>query len=563
MREFKRWFRLFVLVLCTAATACGDTPSASVTAVEVRVTAAATEIFAGESTRLSVVALDSRGRTTSVRPAAWSSGNASVATVAQDGLVTGHSPGTVTVRATVDGAFGEVALTVRPVPVASVSIQPDSTTLTVGDSIQLVAVPMNASGNPLAGRSIVWSSSDTTLVTITMAGLAKAVRTGRVTITAVSEGKAGSARVVASRGAVPDRHRIAAGANFTCVLDATGAAWCWGGNADGQLGDGGTTNRLTAVAVTGGHTFRAISAGGTSVCGLKDAGEVFFWGRLLGTSSTSSTPVRSFALLLQSLDVSDRHACGLSTEGVASCWGVNDYRQLGRVDPTPQPEPVAVVTEHRFASLSVSARTSCGITSVGESYCWGVYQHTDLSAYFTESPRRIPADGRFSSVVPGYDHACGIQTDGSTSCWNKNTLGQLGTGTRNDALTPATIAGGVQMRALALMRGYTTIGFFTCGIATDDAPYCWGASNSGQIGSRDATERCSTLGGVVLTCSTSPKRVAGGLAASAIVAGDLHACVITRDKKIYCWGGNSNGQLGNGSTAVSSEPVRSVFSGVM
>ncbi|HZH03462.1 MAG TPA: Ig-like domain-containing protein, partial [Myxococcaceae bacterium] len=281
-------------------------------------TAATTELIAGHVSQLSIVVLDSRGQVSSGRPVTWSSTNAVIASVAQDGLVTGHTPGPVTIRATVDGVFGEVALTVSPVPVASVTINLDSTTLAPGDSVQLAAVARDPSGNALAGRNIVWSSSDTSTVTVTMAGVVKAVRAGRATITAVSEGKAGSARVVVvKRGTLADRLRIAAGVNFTCVLDATGAAWCWGGNANGQLGDGSRTNRLTAVAVTGGHTFRAISAGGTSVCGLKETGEVFCWGQLLGTSSTSSTPVRSSTLLLQELDVSDRHACGLSKEGIA------------------------------------------------------------------------------------------------------------------------------------------------------------------------------------------------------------------------------------------------------
>jgi len=562
--------RMSFLALCVAPIACGENPSqpetaAPVTVAEVRVTAATTELIAGHVSQLSIVVLDSRGQVSSGRPVTWSSTNAVIASVAQDGLVTGHTPGPVTIRATVDGVFGEVALTVSPVPVASVTINLDSTTLAPGDSVQLAAVARDPSGNALAGRNIVWSSSDTSTVTVTMAGVVKAVRAGRATITAVSEGKAGSARVVVvKRGTLADRLRIAAGVNFTCVLDATGAAWCWGGNANGQLGDGSRTNRLTAVAVTGGHTFRAISAGGTSVCGLKETGEVFCWGQLLGTSSTSSTPVRSSTLLLQELDVSDRHACGLSKEGIAYCWGINDYRQLGVVDPSPQPQPVAVVTEQRFASIRVSARTSCGLTSDGESYCWGVYQHTDLTASYAAPPRRIPADGRFSSVVPGYDHACGIGIDGSTVCWNKNTMGQLGTGTKIDAVVPAAIIGGVRMRALALMRGSSNIVHFTCGIATDDSPYCWGASNYGQIGSTDATEQCTSQGGgLTLPCTTTPKRVTGSLAASAIVAGDWHSCVITQNRKIYCWGRNMDGQLGDGSTTASSAPVLSRFEGVM
>ena len=93
---------------------------------------------------------------------------------------------------------------------------------------------------------------------------------------------------------------LTAGGQFTCGLSSAGAAYCWGYNFYGQLGDGTTTNRLTPAAVQGGLVFTALTAG-------------------------------------------DTYACGLTSAGVAYCWGNNQYGDLGDGTSTQRVTPVAVV----------------------------------------------------------------------------------------------------------------------------------------------------------------------------------------------------------------------------
>jgi hypothetical protein len=76
---------------------------------------------------------------------------------------------------------------------------------------------------------------------------------------------------------------LSAGADHTCALDANGAAYCWGNNASGELGDGTQVNSSRPVKVAGGHVFRAISAGTDHTCALgsgsaADSDKVFCWG---------------------------------------------------------------------------------------------------------------------------------------------------------------------------------------------------------------------------------------------------------------------------------------------
>jgi alpha-tubulin suppressor-like RCC1 family protein len=90
--------------------------------------------------------------------------------------------------------------------------------------------------------------------------------------------------------------QVVAGAAHTCVLVSGGAAYCWGQNLQGQLGDGTTTNRSAPVAVSGGHSFRSIYAGGALTCGITTDGREFCWGLNQsgqlgdGTRQSRSTP---------------------------------------------------------------------------------------------------------------------------------------------------------------------------------------------------------------------------------------------------------------------------------
>jgi uncharacterized protein YjdB len=112
------------------------------------------------------------------------------------GVVTAASAGSAVITATVEGKSGVAAITVSPAPVFSVSVSPSSATLVVGQTVELEAQPRDASGQPLSGRSVTWSSSQSEIATVTSAGVVAAVSPGTATITASSEGRNGTATIV-------------------------------------------------------------------------------------------------------------------------------------------------------------------------------------------------------------------------------------------------------------------------------------------------------------------------------------------------------------------------------
>jgi hypothetical protein len=158
----------------------------------------------------------------------------------------------------------------------------------------------------------------------------------------------------------------------------------------------------------------------------------------------------------------------------------------------------------------------------------------------------------FWQVSGGKDHTCGVTTDYFAYCWGNNSLGSLGDGTIIQHTTPVAVVGGLRFKQVS--AGWS----FTCGVTTDNRAYCWGDNSSGELGNgtRAGPERCGSdvVGGI--SCSTRPVAVAGGLRFAQVEVGTDHACgVTTTDRRAYCWGGNGNGQLGDGTLIARLTPV--------
>lgn len=203
------------LVSSTGRVVSQDTGSATITATSEGVSGTSTivvipvpvatvtvapankSLTVGDTLTFTATTKDAHGNVLTGRVVTWSSDNTAAATVdATTGLVTAVGPGTAHIIATSEGQSGQATLTVVPVPVASVSVSPQDTTMTAGDSAQFSAQPKDSNGNPLSGRVITWSSSNNAIATVSSTGMVTAVAGGPpVTITATSEGVPGSTQL--------------------------------------------------------------------------------------------------------------------------------------------------------------------------------------------------------------------------------------------------------------------------------------------------------------------------------------------------------------------------------
>ena len=153
-------------------------------------------IEVGETTTLTVTALDAAGNVLTNRPVSWISSSASVATVSATGLVSGTAAGSASVTATVEGKAATSGVTVNPpapTPVASITITFNSSVLSINQSTTAKARTYDGQGTELIGRQVTFASADPTLATVSADGNVIARSAGTVTIAASSEGQTGYA----------------------------------------------------------------------------------------------------------------------------------------------------------------------------------------------------------------------------------------------------------------------------------------------------------------------------------------------------------------------------------
>jgi alpha-tubulin suppressor-like RCC1 family protein len=288
---------------------------------------------------------------------------------------------------------------------------------------------------------------------------------------------------------------IAAGVGVSCAVTNAGGVKCWGSNGHGELGDGTTTDRHVPVAVSGlAGGVRAIVAGEALTCALTTAGAVKCWGYNRygelgdGTTADRHTPVTVKGLAgASAIAVGYLHACALTAEGGVKCWGYNAYGQLG--DGT---------TSNRHVPVEV-AGLAHGVIA----------------------------------VTAGGGHSCALTSRGGVLCWGSNYRGELGDGTTTRRLTPVSVAG-LARGVAAIATGGESHG---CALTTGGSVECWGYNGYGQLGDGTTTDR------------HAPVAVSGLAGVQAIAAGGFgHSCALTSVGKISCWGRNTSGQLGDGST---------------
>jgi uncharacterized protein YjdB len=182
------------------ATSEGKTGAATISVVpmpvgSVTVSPATANVSVGQTTTLSATVRDTSGAVVVDRTVTWRSSNTAIATVSSAGVVTGVAQGTVTVTATSETRSGSAAVTVQPVPVATVTLDPTSVTLEPGQTATLVATTKSADGTVLTGRAVTYTSDNVNVARVSSDGVVTGVAPGAATITATSEGKTATATV--------------------------------------------------------------------------------------------------------------------------------------------------------------------------------------------------------------------------------------------------------------------------------------------------------------------------------------------------------------------------------
>lgn len=344
-------------------------------------------------------------------------------------------------------------------------------------------------------------------------------------------------------------NRIIAGVNTTCATDQGGSAWCWGKNNRGQLGAGYAGS--ADFAAYWGWDNSVISAKTLHVCSIKTDGKVYcaganpFW--QLGYSGSDSYTINSYLpeTTFTQVSVGFYHTCGIYNGGQVKCWGMNRDGQLGDGTKSEKSLPVDVVGLTNATFVRAGRTSTCALTTLSQVFCWGSNLNGQLGTWeVTESlvPRLVPGLSNVVSVQVGDREACAISS-GQLYCWGSNEYGQLAQGDYWNRFFPAVVNFSLlsNPHQVAIFSGYES----TCSIATVGPVRCWGANDRGQLGT------AWTAAGVErpIQADILPANV------TKMAMSNSHSCYLTSESRVFCWGENGYGELGNGTTVDSSSPV--------
>jgi len=244
--------------------------------------------------------------------------------------------------------------------------------------------------------------------------------------------------------------------------------------------------------------------------------------------------VGSMYLEVVSISAGINHACAVTTEGGAKCWGINGSGQLGDGTTTQRTAPVDVVgLETGVTAISAGGPHTCAIHS-GVAKCWGQGTNGELGqGAFASSLTPVAVSNLGAGVksisVSRNSFACAITASDGAKCWGYNPNGQLGDGTgtnRNAAVDVQSHTSGISM--------ISTGNFHACLVTTAGAAKCWGANPDGQLGT-DNFDPYDTPTGVY------------GLSSGvrSVSAGKDHSCAVLTSGGARCWGRNQMGQIGD------------------
>jgi len=365
---------------------------------------------------------------------------------------------------------------------------------------------------------------------------------------------------------------MSVGDGVTCAISSSSNAYCWGSGTSGQLGNGGTSNSHTPVEVkgVGGVGFlsavTSIASGGTLNCAVVAAGNAYCWGGGYlgnGSNSESNTPKEvqgvggsGFLSGLTSISSGDVNACAVSNSGNVYCWGAGLFDQIGNNSNSDALTPVEVFgvggsgVLSGITSVSVGFGTTCAFASSGNIYCWGesgLGNNTSTNSLVPVEVLSVNGSTFLSgvtSVSAGNSGACTISTAKNVYCWGSNSAGQLGNNSASGSQSLLPVE--------AFIPGAISIGvgdYATCAASSAGNAYCWGDGTGGQLGNGSTSNAHTPV---------EVKGVGGvGFLSGVISVGSRYenGCALTSSGNIYCWGDNSIGQLGNGTTTNSHTAV--------
>jgi alpha-tubulin suppressor-like RCC1 family protein len=314
--------------------------------------------------------------------------------------------------------------------------------------------------------------------------------------------------------AVPRSATMGTGAHNVCALKLDGSLYCWGRDYEGQTGDKALKTNNRPYLLPNVQKFKSALAGDWSACGIAMDDKLYCWGEgkqgMLGGGNETNKSVPTAVVGIPSTERPIQI-------DMSSAFNTFDAH---------------IGTGGQIANYQ-NAKTACAVMASGSLYCWGNNELNQLAGAVAgkNSLTAVKVTNMlFRQVAVGAGHVCAIDMASKVYCWGDNHARQLGAGS-----AAASSSVPVLVNLPVATNQISASGGASCAVGSDKKVRCWGRNNHGELGNGKTSSPTPNISTVVSVPNMSYVR-----------GGQLGFCGISVDSKMYCWGDNYSGQMGNG-----------------
>lgn len=360
----------------------------------------------------------------------------------------------------------------------------------------------------------------------------------------------------------PNLLQLAAHGHYSMIKNAAGEVWNWGDNSCGQLGQAvGITSQSTPIQLGNPAKAALITVGDYHAAGILSTTNSSAWsvganwfGQLgdgTATSTSSAVAVQTLTSVT-AIAAGEYHTLAVTSDKTVWAWGVNWYGGLGDGTNSQRTSPVLITNLTNVSAIAAGGVHSLALKGDGTVWAWGGNLYGQLGLGTTtdrNTPAQISALNSITAIASGSVHNLALRSDGTVWAWGSNDYGQLGDGTTTQRIVPVQ----VMINATTALSGVRSIAVgrsHSFAITSDGKLWVWGYNGTGQLGNNTTTNQPYAITLTAPTLFTNVVLVAGGY---------NHSLAMTADGAVWAWGDNSLGQLGTGDTTNHLVPTKIDF----
>jgi len=336
-------------------------------------------------------------------------------------------------------------------------------------------------------------------------------------------------------------------AHHVCLNKDFGDVFCWGKNNNGQIGDGSLFDRSQPSDIMY-NTEGTVTTSKNNNCTIAQDRDIVCWGFFKYRNGKKELKPRDFYYVRdwnnssdtadwRNVSIGDINHCAIKTNNTLWCLEnfltIENYIAINKIDVLEGKSLTQVGSSSSWKDVILNANQACAIDQNKTLWCWGINEYGELGTNNTQNyhlPEKIEIDHSWNSFSLGKTHTCGIDDVDELWCWGNNEFGQLGDNSFENKHYPRKIKSNIGWKNIQLSDTRS------CGVKLDNTLWCWGLS----------LPTSNSLETELLDNLNIPQQIVPQIEWEDVGIGHRFICATSTSRVLYCWGDNTNGELGNG-----------------